>query len=48
MWLIYFLFELFTGRVNDLYTLILNLSLIFVFALTGLIIYKLSEKFKWI
>ena len=24
MWLIYFLFEVFSGRVNDLYTLILN------------------------
>lgn len=44
MWLIYFLFEVFSGRVTDLYTLILNLSLILVFALTGWIIYKCSTK----
>lgn len=44
MWLIYFLFEIFSGRVNDLYTLILNLSLILVFAFTGFIIYKRSIK----
>ncbi len=44
MWLIYFLFEVFSGRVNDLYTLILNLSLILVFALTGWIIYKCSTQ----
>ncbi len=44
MWLIYFLFEVFSGRVNDLYTLILNLSLILVFALTGWIIYKCNTK----
>ena len=31
MWLINYLFEVFSGRVNDLYTLILNLSLIFLF-----------------
>ncbi|MDU1315362.1 MAG: signal peptidase II [Clostridium septicum] len=44
MWLIYFLFEIFTGRVKDLYTLTLNLSLIFVFAFTGWIIYYSFEK----
>ena len=44
MWLIYFLLEVFTGRVNDLYTLVLNLSLIFVFAFTGWIIYISSTK----
>ena len=44
MWLIYFLFEVFSGRVNDLYTLTLNLSLILVFAFTGWIIYKCSTK----
>ena len=39
MWLIYFLFEVFSGRVNDLYTLILNLSLIFyLLLLVGLYI----------
>ena len=44
MWLIYFLFEVFSGRVNDLYTLILNLSLIFLFAFVGWIIYMCSIK----
>ena len=44
MWLIYFLFEVFSGRVNDLYTLILNFSLILVFAFTGWIIYKCNTK----
>ena len=44
MWLIYFLFEVFSGRVNDLYTLILNLSLIFLFAFVGWIIYMYSIK----
>lgn len=46
MWLIYFLFEIFSGRVKDLYTLILNLSLTLVFAFTGWIIYKYSTKFS--
>lgn len=44
MWLIYFLFEIFSGRVSDLYTLILNLSLVLVFAFVGWIIYKCSIK----
>ena len=44
MWLIYFLFEIFSGRVNDLYTLTLNISLILVFAFTGWIIYIYSTK----
>ena len=46
MWLAYFLFELFTGRITTLYDALLNLSLIILFALTGLIIYKSSEKFS--
>lgn len=46
MWLVYFLFEIITGRVKDMYTLILNLSLIIVFAIVGLIIYKLSEHYS--
>ena len=44
MWLIYFLFEVFSGRINDLYTLLLNLSLILVFAFTGWVIYIVSIK----
>lgn len=45
MWLIYFLFEVFTGRVTDLYTFILNFSLIFVFLFIGWIIFVLSERY---
>lgn len=44
MWLVYFLFEILTGRVTDLYTLLLNLSLIIVFAFTGWIIYSVGKK----
>lgn len=43
MWLIYFLFEIITGRVTDMYTFILNFSLIIVFAIVGFIIYILGE-----
>jgi len=46
MWLIYFLFEIITGRVKDMYTLILNLSLIIVFAIVGFIIYILGERYS--
>lgn len=46
MWIAYFLFEIFTGRVKDLYTFILNLSLIFIFLLTGWIIYIFSERYS--
>ena len=46
MWLVYFLFEIITGRVKDMYTLILNLSLVFIFALVGFIIYNLSCKYS--
>ena len=45
MWLIYFIFEIFSGRVKDSYTLILNLSLVIVFAFTGWIIYLVSNKY---
>ena len=43
MWLIYFAFEIVSGRVTDLYTLIMNLLLVFVFAFVGYIIYQLSN-----
>ncbi|MBS5940122.1 signal peptidase II [Clostridium sartagoforme] len=46
MWLVYFAFEIFTGRVNDIYTLVMNLLLTLVFAFTGLIIYYLSKKYN--
>lgn len=45
MWLVYFAFEIITGRVNDFYTLILNLSLTIIFALVGFIIYIVSQKY---
>lgn len=44
MWLLYFIFEIITGRVTDLYTLLLNLSLTLVFALVGYLIYLISKK----
>lgn len=46
MWLLYFAFEIFTGRVNDTYTLITNLSLTLIFLISGYIIYILSLKFN--
>lgn len=46
MWIIYFVFEIITGRVNDLYTFIMNLLLTVVFALTGLLIYFISQKYN--
>lgn len=42
LWLLYFIFEIITGRVTDLYTLVLNLSLTLLFAFVGWIIYKIS------
>ena len=46
MWLIYFTFEILTGRVKDFYTLIMNLLLTILFALTGWLIYNLSKIYK--
>ena len=46
MWLVYFAFEIITGRVGDFYTLIMNLLLTIIFALTGFIIYILSKHYK--
>lgn len=44
MWFLYFLFELFTGRIKDIPTVILNIFLMFLFALVGLFIYKIGHK----
>lgn len=44
MWLIYILFELFTGRITNMATIIFNIFLILIFALTGYIIYNISLK----
>lgn len=46
LWLLYFSFELITGRITDLFSLIMNLSLLFVFAFVGFIIYKLSTSYS--
>lgn len=46
MWILYFAFEIITGRVNDFYTFIMNLLLTIVFALTGWIIYFVSRKYN--
>ena len=46
MWLLYFAFEIITGRVNDFYTLIMNLLLTIVFAITGIFIYYMSKKYS--
>ena len=44
MWLIYIIFELLTGRITDLKTIIFNIFLILLFALVGYIIYSISLK----
>lgn len=44
MWFLYFLFELITGRIENMPTIILNLSLMILFALCGLFIYKIGLK----
>ena len=43
MWFAYFLFELFTGRIKSLYDICLNLSLLFLFAFVGFIIYCIQR-----
>lgn len=45
MWTAYFLFELFTGRINDTSTILINIALIALFAFVGLIIYNISIKY---
>ncbi len=45
MWLVYFAFEIITGRVDSFYTLIMNLLLTILFAITGWIIYISSIKY---
>ena len=46
MWLLYFAFEIITGRVKDFYTLFMNLLLTVIFAFTGWMIYLISIKYK--
>lgn len=42
MWLAYFLFEVVTGRVNDMTTVIGNIFLILLFALVGYLFYRFT------
>lgn len=44
MWLLYVLFELISGRINDLQTISFNILLIGLFAIVGLVIYYISLK----
>lgn len=46
MWALYFVFELCTGRITDSSSFIINLILIFIFALSGYILYIFSIKYK--
>lgn len=46
MWFLYFLFEVITGRVTSLDTVIINLILIVLFSLVGYVIFKFSINFK--
>ena len=39
MWVLYVLFELFTGRITDFKTIFFNIILILLFALVGLFTY---------
>ena len=45
MWLIYIIFELFTGRITDIRTIIFNITLILLFFLVGYITYNISLKY---
>jgi len=46
MWLIYIIFELISGRLNDIATLIFNIGIIVIFALVGLVIYLIGIRFE--
>ncbi|NRY60747.1 signal peptidase II [Clostridium beijerinckii] len=46
MWAIYVLFELITGRINDLRTILFNMILIILFALVGLFSYIIGIKYE--
>ena len=45
LWIIYFLFELFTGRIDTIEILLGNFALILVFTLVGYFIYRISLNF---
>ncbi|WP_238886759.1 signal peptidase II [Clostridium sp. YIM B02551] len=44
MWLVYFAFEVITGRVNDFYTVIMNLLVAVLFGFIGLLVYSIGAK----
>ncbi|GAA0079365.1 hypothetical protein UT300005_37440 [Clostridium sp. CTA-5] len=44
MWMLYFLFELFTNRINNFPTIFLNIGIMFLFAIVGFFIYEISNK----
>jgi len=44
MWIIYFIFELITGRIHDTFTVMMNLVTAALFALIGLFAYKVGMK----
>lgn len=46
MWMVYFIFEILTGRVTNTTTFIGNIALIIIFILCGYIIYFISSKFN--
>lgn len=46
MWVLYILFELFTGRITNSQTIFFNLILIILFALVGLFTYILGTKYE--
>jgi signal peptidase II len=46
MWVLYILFELFTGRITDSQTILFNIMLILLFALVGLFAYILGTKYE--
>ena len=45
MWTIYFLFELLTGRITSISSIIFNCILIILFSIVGYFIYTLSKKY---
>lgn len=46
LWIVYFLFELITGRVNDTKQITFNIVFIILFALTGYILFKIGTKLE--
>lgn len=46
MWLVYFLFELISGNLDNAYDIIMNLLLTLVFLTFGYALYKLYERFE--